>query len=95
MLHLVSYDIPSDKPGDRRRAKLARKLEGVGVRVQNSVFELDIDPLRLPQILQIIELVIDPELDNVRVYPICGTCDSKIQHLGLKALIEHDPIVVW
>jgi CRISPR-associated endonuclease Cas2 len=47
MLFLVSYDLPSSQSGDRRRARLARYLQSVGIRVQWSVFELDIDPQKL------------------------------------------------
>ena len=95
MLHLVSYDIPSGPAGDRRRSRLARKLEGIGVRVQNSVFELDIDPQSLPRLTSDLGGCIDETCDNLRIYPVCGTCGSKILRIGIEAVIERDPLVVW
>ena len=95
MLHLVSYDIPSDPAGDRRRSRLARRLESIGLRVQHSVFELDIDPLKLPAICQSLGECIEPELDSVRIYPLCGTCNAKCMKLGVSAVLERDTLFVW
>lgn len=55
MLFLISYDIPSSTSGDRRRARLARYLEGIGLRVQMSVFELDISPEKLGSVCAAVE----------------------------------------
>lgn len=95
MLHLVTYDIPSDPAGDRRRTRLARRLEALGLRVQHSVFELDIDPLKLPSVCQTLCECIDPEVDSVRIYPLCGTCNAKVTMLGISAVLERDALIVW
>jgi hypothetical protein len=56
MFYLVTYDIPSSGSGDRRRTQLAKRLEGFGLRVQYSVFEIEISPERLPAIIEELEL---------------------------------------
>lgn len=95
MLYLITYDIPSTLGGDRRRARLARRLQAVALRVQWSVFEMELHPERLGGILESIESVIDPELDSVRIYPMCGTCHSRIFHLGRLAAVEHGDLLIW
>lgn len=95
MLFLISYDIPSTPAGDRRRARLARYLEGIGLRVQMSVFELDISPEKLGSICASIEERILLEQDTVRIYPLCGTCVSKVVKLGIEAPLEHCSVMIW
>ncbi len=95
MLYLVSYDLPSSPQGDRRRARLARYLEGIGIRVQMSVFELDISPERLDSVGTAIEERIDPNEDSVRIYPLCGTCASKVCRLGREAPVENTALLIW
>lgn len=95
MLHLVSYDIPSTPSGNRRRAKVAKYLEGIGLRVQCSVFELDIDPQKFGAVLAGIEELIELDEDSIRVYPLCGTCVAKVHRLGREAPLESAPVMIW
>lgn len=95
MLYLLTYDIPSTQEGDRRRAKLARYLEGVGIRVQWSVFELDIDPMKLESVCHEVEQRIAPEEDSVRVYPLCATCASRHLRIGKDAPVERGTLMIW
>jgi len=95
MLYLVTYDMPSSPAGDRRRARLARYLEGLGLRVQMSVFELELPPLRLPVVCAEIENRIDSAEDSVRIYPLCGTCSAKVARLGSQAPVEHAALIIW
>ena len=95
MLYLISYDIPSDKPGDRRRAKLAKYLEGRGLRVQWSVFEVMLSPERLPVLIDELEERMDPGADSVRIYPLCGACTGRVHRLGLDAVVEREGLLVW
>ena len=95
MLYLISYDIPSTREGDRRRTKLARQLEALGLRVQLSVFEVEMPPEQLPRIAHQLEAFIDEQEDSLRIYPLCGTCLDKVLRLGREATFEHGHLVVW
>ena len=53
--YLVSYDISDPK----RLRKVARSLEGFGVRLQYSVFECPLDAMRLAQL----KAALAPEMD--------------------------------
>lgn len=95
MLYLISYDIPSSRPGNRRRARLARFLTGRGIRVQMSVFEVELSPERLPILMDEISQFLDPFADSVRVYPLCAACTQRVQHLGIEAVVEREGMLVW
>lgn len=95
MLYLITYDVPSSPAGDRRRSRVARLLEGMGLRVQYSVFEVELPPENLPRLLNSIEELIDHEEDSVRVYPLCAACTGRATRLGQDAVCEHGYLVVW
>ena len=75
---VLAYDVPDD----RRRAKLARLLEGFGDRVQYSVFELILRERELAELRRRIAALIDPDEDSVRLYFVCSSCFRKIEDLG-------------
>ncbi len=95
MLYLISYDVPSTKAGQKRRARLAKFLESLGLRVQYSVFELVIDPSKLPLVVQAIEDLIRPDQDSVRIYTCCASCAGRAFTVGLKAVCEHETLIVF
>lgn len=76
--YIICYDVPDDL----RRAKLARVLDGFGMRVQFSVFELALSQKLFDIVTQRIREVIDPAEDKVTVYRICAACLKKRMFLG-------------
>jgi CRISPR-associated protein Cas2 len=66
---LVTYDIATgDEAGEKRLRRVARAMEGFGIRVQKSVFECDLDPAQLVRLEIVAEELIDPQCDSVIVY---------------------------
>jgi CRISPR-associated protein Cas2 len=63
--------------------------------VQYSVFELELDPEKLPDLLSAIEDLIDAEHDSLRFYPLCAACNAKQVRIGIDAPCEHGPLLVW
>lgn len=62
---LVIYDIISNK----RRLKLSKLLEGYGMRVQRSCFEIDVEKTNYHHLLQDLEkFYCQEEGDNIIVY---------------------------
>lgn len=64
-LVLVIYDITSTK----RRTKFVKFLEGYGIRVQKSAFEMIITNAQYDELIRKIPLYITNE-DNIRVYKL-------------------------
>ena len=89
MLHIISSDVPATPAGQRRRAKLARLLEGLGVRVQYSVFELEIDPVKVPAILRSIQDLLNLDEDSLRIYICCASCARLAARVGPEAPCEY------
>lgn len=81
MRYLVCYDIPDD----RRRARLAKHLEGYGDRLQYSVFETVLDKARFADMLRGAEAIIDAEEDSLIVVPLCVACHARRLRLGAAA----------
>jgi len=76
---VIAYDIPNTK----RRNKIATVLEKYGIRVNYSVFEVQIKSNALlkeleDELLQILK----PKDDSLRVYYLCQKCVEKSWCLG-------------
>ena len=95
MIYVVSYDIKSD----RIRNKLAKLLEGYGVRIQYSVFECRITEKRFQKLYQDIFLLLDNDPEgSVRFYTLFKNCEDKILTIGKTmndlSVLEKDVIVI-
>lgn len=75
---LICYDVSDD----RRRTRLAHRLEADCDRVQLSVFEGWLEPASLDTIIDEIVTLIDPEEDTVTIMRLCAACLSQRQVLG-------------
>ena len=79
MRYVISYDIESD----RTRRKLAKLLEGYGVRIQCSVFECNLTDKRFQKLYkEIFQLTSGKSDGSVRFYSICKNCEDKIVTIG-------------
>ena len=75
---VIAYDTPSN----RRRRKLAKLLEGHGLRVQWSVFECELRGDQLQRLRQRLGRLIVAEQDSVRFWPVPRRNDASGLHLG-------------
>lgn len=87
---VVCYDIFNDK----RRLRVMKKMEGYGVRVQDSVFECHLDAVRLARLKSEIGKLINSERDQVRYYTLCGKDRQDITVHGKGGLIQDAPCIV-
>lgn len=78
MFFLMTYDIAAP----RRLAKVARAMEAVGERVQDSVFEAYLSAEELEKLLKRIQKVMKAQEDSLRIYLLCSACRGKIRCLG-------------
>ena len=78
-LYIVSYDISVTK----LRNKIAKLLEGYGMRVQYSVFECELKKSAYDEMIKKIKRLIAGKEDvSVSVYHICKNCSTKISIFG-------------
>ena len=96
MLVLVSYDVAtSTRGGSRRLRRVAKVCLDYGQRVQNSVFECNIDPAQWSVLRQRLIEEIDPELDSLRFYFLGSNWKRRIEHIGAKKTVDLDgPLIV-
>jgi CRISPR-associated protein Cas2 len=95
MRYVISYDVPATTEGNKRRARLARRLERLALRVQGSVFEADLPPATIPRLLAELQDVFHPTEDSIRIYPLCAACTEKILHLGKEAPAEINDVIIF
>ena len=89
MLILVTYDVSTTTPAGRRRlAKVAKACLDFGQRVQNSVFECEVDPDTFTRLkLRLLELYNEQE-DSLRFYFLGSEKRHRCEHHGLRPSID-------
>ena len=69
MLILVTYDVNTENDaGKKRLRKVAKVCIQYGIRVQNSVFECNVDASQMKLLRKAVIDEIDPHKDSVRFY---------------------------
>ncbi len=85
MLVLITYDVNTeDSAGRTRLRKVAKQCVNYGQRVQNSVFECQVNSVQYRQIKAILEGIIDKEKDSLRFYNLGDKYKNKVEHMGAK-----------
>lgn len=85
MLILITYDVNTQTTAGRKRLrKVAKQCVNYGQRVQNSVFECQLDSTQYRQVKAILEKIIDKEIDSLRFYNLGDKYKSKVEHIGAK-----------
>lgn len=96
MLVLITYDVNTETAAGRKRLRrVAKQCVNYGQRVQNSVFECQLDAAKLREVEDILVKIIDPELDSLRFYNLGNGCDGKVKHIGAKPSFDvREPLVI-
>ena len=90
MMSVVSYDVSTtDVAGRRRLRRVAKECVNYGQRVQNSVFEVDVDYSTFLKLKDRLEKIIDPEKDSLRIYYLGNNWKKRVEHIGAKS--TYDP----
>ena len=90
MMVLISYDVNTeDKAGRSRLRKVAKECRNHAQRVQNSVFEADLDYGSFLKLKDNLIKIIDEEKDSLRFYYLGNNWEKRIEHIGAKE--TYDP----
>ena len=69
MLVLITYDVNTETAaGKKRLRQVAKQCVNYGKRVQNSVFECEMDAAKCREVKAILENIIDVKTDSLRFY---------------------------
>ena len=96
MLVLVTYDVATvTKEGRKRLRDAAKACLDYGQRVQNSVFECNIDPAQWATLKQRLLNLYDPAQDSLRFYYLGSNWKRRVEHHGNKPAVDLDgPLIV-
>lgn len=89
MFVLVSYDVATTtKEGRRRLRRVAKACLDYGQRVQNSVFECQVDSTQWAHLRVRLMGEYNPAEDSLRFYFLRSNWRSRIEHHGTKPSLD-------
>lgn len=95
MMVLISYDVnTTDAAGQRRLHKVAKECQNHAQRVQNSVFEANLDYSTFIKLKERLIHLIDPEKDSLRFYYLGNNWKNKIEHIGAKETYDSEGVII-
>lgn len=95
MLVVITYDVKTSSVGGTKRLRhVAKKCESYGMRVQNSVFECQVDATQFVQLKEELIKIINKEEDSLRFYRLGNHYQTKVEHIGAKEVLNvEDPLI--
>ncbi|HEY3326802.1 MAG TPA: CRISPR-associated endonuclease Cas2 [Novimethylophilus sp.] len=96
MLIIVTYDVSTEtREGRRRLRRVAKICEGVGQRVQKSVFECSVNQMQYEDLERRLLAEINDKEDNLRLYRLTEPVDLHVKEYGNFRAVDFDaPLVV-
>lgn len=93
---LVTYDVAtSTEGGAKRLRRVAKVCKDYGQRVQNSVFECEVDPAQLVNMKARLFAIIDEDHDSLRFYNLGNNWKRRVEHVGAKESYDIDgPLIL-
>lgn len=95
MMVLISYDVStSDINGKKRLRKVAKECQNHAQRVQNSVFEADLDYSTFLKLKDRLINIIDQKSDSLRFYYLGNNWEKRVEHIGSKATYNPEGVII-
>lgn len=95
MMVLISYDVStSDASGRARLRKVAKQCQNHAQRVQNSVFEADLDYGNFLKLKERLIKLIDPPKDSLRFYYLGNHWQKRVEHIGAKETYDPEGVII-
>lgn len=95
MMVLISYDVStSTKAGQTRLRKVAKECQNHAQRVQNSVFEADLDYSAFLKLKARLTELIDEKQDSLRFYYLGNNWERRIEHVGAKKTYNPEGVII-
>lgn len=95
MMVLISYDVCSmDSEGKKRLRKVAKECQNHAQRVQNSVFEADLDYSSFLKLKDKLITLINPQTDSLRFYYLGNNWKRRVEHIGAKETYDPEGVII-
>ena len=96
MMVIISYDVSTASTGGTKRLRqVAKACEAHAQRVQNSVFEADLDYSAFLKLKAELVQIIDEKTDSLRVYYLGNHWKRRVEHIGAKKGYDPEgPIII-
>lgn len=95
MMVLVSYDVSTmDAAGKNRLRKVAKECQNHGQRVQNSVFEMNLDYSTFLKAKDRLLKLIDEKQDSLRFYYLGNNWEHRVEHIGAKPTYNPEGVII-
>lgn len=95
MMVLISYDVSTvDEGGKTRLRKVAKECQNHAQRVQNSVFEANLDYSAFLKLKDRLIKLIDAEKDSLRFYYLGNNWERRVEHIGAKETYNPEGVII-
>jgi CRISPR-associated protein Cas2 len=96
MMILVSYDVSTTTAaGVKRLRKISEVCVDHGLRVQDSVFECNLDPAAWEVLKDRLLTIYDPEKDSLRFYFLGANWRRRVEHHGKTGITDvEEPMII-
>ena len=95
MMVIISYDVSTvDAAGRTRLRKVAKECQNHAQRVQNSVFEADLDYSAFLKLKDNLLKLIDVQQDSLRFYYLGNNWKRRVEHVGAKKTYDPEGVII-
>ena len=92
---IISYDVSTSGPnGKKRLRKIAKECQNHAQRVQNSVFEADLDYSSFLKLKSKLIDLMDSEKDSLRFYYLGNNWHKRVEHIGAKTTYDPEGVII-
>lgn len=95
MMVLITYDVNTETvEGKKRLRKISKACVNCAQRVQNSVFEADIDYGEFLKLKSKLLDIIDNNTDSLRFYYLGNNWKRRVEHYGAKETYDPEGVLI-
>lgn len=96
MFVLITYDVNTQTAAGRTRLRrVAKECVNFGQRVQNSVFEINLEYGKFILLKDKLIKLIDPETDNLRFYYLGDSWRKRIEQFGVEQKYDSEGVLLF
>ena len=95
MMVLISYDVSTvSESGRKRLRQVAKECKNHAQRVQNSVFEANLDYSSFLKLKDRLLELINKDVDSLRFYYLGNNWKRRVEHFGIKKSYDVEGVLI-